>query len=132
MENTKIYVIPEHGVDGVEGVDSTVMEVNVAELTCVTVLASITDELRTFLDFSYDDRIYNFLGLWLAGTYVCNTAFKSYPQIFLEGAYLSGKSQTLEVCSYIAKDGELNSRITAPALRDLANQKRSLFLDEFE
>jgi len=92
----------------------------------------VTDILKDYLDFSHDPRYYNLLGLWIVGTYVYHDIFKTFPQLFLEGSFQSGKSQTLELCSYLSAEGEFVSRITAASLRDLSNLRRSLFIDEFE
>lgn len=84
-----------------------------------------------YIDF-LDKRIYNFLSLWVIGTYLF-PIFKTYPYIYIGGVKESGKTKTLYLTSLMSFNSIFSSNMsTSSIFRLIQNGRCTLFIDESE
>lgn len=105
--------------------------------------------IREYLDYS-DPRIYDLLEGWVMGSHgviekkkgvlskfskgsalMLYDQFTAFPYILLEQKGGTGKSQTMGVCEHLCLRGKSGSFMTAPTIRDFADDGFTLFLDDF-
>ncbi len=86
----------------------------------------IKEVLKKYLDLRKE--YYALLSMWIIGTYH-HEKFYTYPYLFFNAMKGSGKSRTLHLLSYLAKDGEMLNSLTEAVL---FRTKGTLAIDEFE
>jgi len=87
---------------------------------------NIIDILKEYCDLKED--YYHIIALWIIGSHIHNT-FLSYPYLFLNAMKGSGKSRTLKLITYLAKDGSMLNSLTEAVL---FRSSGTLGIDEFE
>ena len=87
---------------------------------------NIIDILKEYLDLRED--YYNIIALWIIGTYL-HDQFPSYPYLFLNAMKGSGKTRTLKLITYLAKEGQMLNSLTQAVLFRTTG---TLAIDEFE
>ncbi|WP_127575726.1 hypothetical protein [Paenibacillus barengoltzii] len=96
----------------------------------------LVDKLASYIsEFVYldDDRLYDFLAIWIMGTYHFR-CFTYYPYIWLNAEKGSGKSTLLTLLSKLSFNGLLldAASSTASLYRLIETSSPTLFIDEFE
>jgi len=86
----------------------------------------IKEVLKKYLDLKKE--YYALLSVWVMGTYH-HRKFYTYPYLFFNAMKGSGKSRTLNLLSFLAKDGEMLNSLTEAVL---FRTKGTLAIDEFE
>jgi len=86
----------------------------------------IKEVLKKYLDLKKE--YYALLSMWIIGTYH-HEKFYTYPYLFFNAMKGSGKSRTLNLISFLAKNGEMLNSLTEAVL---FRTKGTLAIDEFE
>lgn len=86
----------------------------------------IKDIIKTYIDMEED--YYTIISLWIIGTYF-HSQFYSYPYLFFNAMRGSGKSRTVELITYLSKDGRYTASPTEAVLFRVLG---TLGIDEFE
>lgn len=87
---------------------------------------NIIDILKEYCDLRED--YYNIVALWIIGTYF-HKQFPTYPYLFLNAMKGSGKTRTLKLITFLAKEGDMLNSLTEAVL---FRSQGALAIDEFE
>lgn len=91
----------------------------------------VKESLKTYIELP-DERLYDFLALWIIGTYFF-PLFNSYPYVYVGGIRESGKTKLLTLCHCIAFNSIFSGNMSTACVYRLVQDTRcSLFIDETE
>jgi hypothetical protein len=89
----------------------------------------IKEKLMLYIELP-DEKLYDFLTLWIAGTYFIQI-FNTYPYVYVSGIFDSGKSKLLILCSCLSFNSIISANMsTATIFRLVQDERCSLFIDE--
>lgn len=92
---------------------------------------AVKTALETYIEFE-DGRVYDFLTLWVIGTYVFH-CFNSYPYLYIGGMKQVGKTKLLTLLSLLCHNAIFSNNIsTASAFRLVQSGRCTLLMDETE
>lgn len=87
---------------------------------------NIIQILKEYVDLK--EEYYNIVALWIIGTYF-HKEFPTFPFLFFNAIKGSGKTRTMNLVTYLSKDGEMMNSLTEAVL---FRTKGTLGIDEYE
>lgn len=77
------------------------------------------------------EEYYNLVAIWIVGTY-CIKNFETYPYLFINAQKGSGKTRLLKLIEALVNNGELLVSMREAVLFRIANDDKTILIDELE